>query len=298
MASVLSNLSDELATTVSGASQWVVRVEARRRLPASGTVWSADGLIITAHHVVEEEENIHIGLSDGSSIPAALVGRDPATDVALLRAEAHGLTPAPRGEDGTLQVGHLVLALGRPGKNVQATLGIVSAMDDSWVTPAGGRVDRYLQTDAAMYPGFSGGPLVDVAGSYLGLNSSAILRGITVTVPSTSVGRVVETLLTHGRMRRGYLGVGTQPVRLPTAVAQELDQKTGLLVTSVASGSTAEQGGILLGDTVISFGGQPVRYIDDLHFLLAESEIGARVTIRIVRGGKMEELTPDIGERP
>ena len=219
MSEVLANLSNALAAAVETAGPSIVRVEARRRLPASGIVWSADGIIVTAHHVVEEDENIGIGLADGRTVSASLVGRDPTTDIAVLRAQANGLTPPTWVGAETLKVGHLALALGRPGESVMATLGIVSALSKDWRTPAGGQFDYYLQTDALMYPGFSGGPAVDAAGGFLGFNTSAMLRGITMTVPTGTLRRVVEVLLTHGRMRRGYLGVSAQAVRLPAGLA-------------------------------------------------------------------------------
>lgn len=298
MAKVLRNLSDALATTVEATGPAVVRVEGRRRLPASGIVWSADGIIVTAHHVVQRDENIGVGLPNGQAVPATLVGRDPTTDLAVLRAQTEGLTPPAWTDLESLQVGHLVLALGRPGQTVQATLGIVSALGDSWRTPAGGRLDRYLQTDVVMYPGFSGGPLVDAAGQVLGLNTSALLRGISLTVPAPTLRQVVETLLAHGRVRRGYLGVGAQPVRLPAALKQQLGQETGVLLVSVESGSPAEQGGLLLGDTIVSLDGQPVRHMDDLLALLSGDRVGAAVPVRIVRGGQVQELTVVIGEHP
>jgi S1-C subfamily serine protease len=298
MAKVLRNLSDALAATVEATGPAVVRVEGRRRLPASGIVWSADGIIVTAHHVVQRDENIGVGLPNGQAVPATLVGRDPTTDLAVLRAQTEGLTPPAWTDLESLQVGHLVLALGRPGQTVQATLGIVSALGDSWRTPAGGRLDRYLQTDVVMYPGFSGGPLVDAAGQVLGLNTSALLRGISLTVPAPTLRQVVETLLAHGRVRRGYLGVGAQPVRLPAALKQQLGQETGVLLVSVESGSPAEQGGLLLGDTIVSLDGQPVRHMDDLLALLSGDRVGAAVPVRIVRGGQVQELTVVIGEHP
>ena len=168
MTEVLSKLSDELAATVEEAGKGVVRVESRRRLPASGIVWSSEGVVVTVHHAVEIEDKIVVGLPDGSSAAATLIGRDPTTDIAVLKAQAKGLNPASLAEPEGLRVGHLVLALGRPGVAPLATLGIVSALGDAWSTPLGGRVDRYLQTDVAMYPGFSGGPLVGVDGGVPG----------------------------------------------------------------------------------------------------------------------------------
>lgn len=298
MAQTLKAFSDALAATVEAAGPAVVRVEARRRLPGSGIIWSADGVIVTAHHVVERDENIGVGLPDGSTVAAELVGRDPTTDLAVLRVEATGLTsPTWTGLDD-LQVGHLVLALGRPGRTVQATLGIVSALSENdWRTPMGGQVDRYLQTDVVMYPGFSGGPLVDVSGRVLGVNTSALLRGVSLTLPTPTVRRVVGTLLAHGRMRRGYLGVGAQPVRLPAALGQQLGQETGLLLVSVEPDSPAERAGLLLGDTIVALDGQAVRHLDDLLALLSSDRIGRSVPVRIVRGGQMQELTVVIGER-
>ena len=298
MTEVLSSLSEALASTVAGASSGVVRVDARRRLPASGIVWSADGVIVTAHHVVERDDSIRVGLPDGQEAPATLIGRDPSTDLAVLRAGASGMRPASWAEPDSLRVGHLVLALGRPGETVRATLGIISALGDSWVTPAGGRLDRYLQTDVAMYPGFSGGPLVDGAGRVIGLNSSALVRGISITVPSPTMRRVVETLLAHGKIRRAYLGVGTQPVRLSASLAQQLDQETGLLVVAVSAGSPAEQSGLLLGDIIVAMGGQPVRFIDDLLVILSDAQVGQSVPVRIIRGGQGQELTVLVGEHP
>jgi len=298
MTQVLKNLSDALAATVETAGPGVVRVEARRRLPASGIVWSSEGVIVTAHHVVEHDENIGIGLPGQETVTASLVGRDPTTDLAVLRVEGVDLTPPTWAEPESLSVGHLVLGLGRPGRTVQATLGIVSALGEGWRTPAGGRVEPYLQTDLVMYPGFSGGPLVDVAGGVLGLNTSALLRGISLSVPTPTVRQVVETLLAHGRVRRGYLGVGSQPVRLPAGLADQLGQETGLLLVSVEPEGPADAAGLLLGDTIVALDGQPVRHMDELLALLGGDRVGASLPIRLVRGGQVQEMTVTIGERP
>jgi S1-C subfamily serine protease len=297
MSEFLTDLSNALAEVVETAGQSVVRVEGRRRLPASGMVWSAEGVIVTAHHVIEREDSIGIGLPNGENVAAKLAGRDPTTDVAVLRAEASGLAPAVRAKLDDLRVGHLALALGRPGRTVQATLGIVSALGGEWRTPGGGDLDHYLQTDVVMYPGFSGGPLVSAGGEVLGLNTSALLRGISLTVPSSNLGRTVETLLAHGRMRRGWLGVGAQPVRLPEALAQQLGQETGLLLISVQPGSPAGEGGLLLGDTIVGLAGQSVRYMDDLLALLSGDRIGVATPVRIIRSGQLQEVEVVVGER-
>ena len=300
MSSVLQEMSNAFADTVKTVGGGIVRVEARRRLPASGIVWSEDGLIVSANHVVRQDEKIGIGLVDGQTVSAELVGRDPTTDLVVLRAAASGLTVPDWGnaQAQTMGVGHLVLALGRPGKTVQATLGIISALSqDNWRTPAGGLLDRYLQTDVVMYPGFSGGPLVDVNGQVLGLNTSALLRGVSLTVPAASISQVVETLLTHGRVRRGYLGISTQPVRLPESLRQQLGQETGLLLVAVEEGSPGAKGGLVLGDTIVTFDGVSVRAYDDLIALLSGDKVGQEVPAQIIRGGQMQEMKVAIGER-
>jgi S1-C subfamily serine protease len=278
MTEVLRNLSDDLATTVETAGSGVV--------------------VVTAHHVVERDENINVGTAGGETVAATLVGRDPTTDLAVLRVEGADLAPPTWAEPDGLSVGHLVLGLGRPGRTVQATLGIVSALGEGWRTPAGGRVEPYLQTDLVMYPGFSGGPLVDVAGGVLGLNTSALLRGISLSVPTPTVRQVVETLLAHGRVRRGYLGVGAQPVRLPADLAEGVGQETGLLLVSVEPGAPADGAGLTLGDTIVALDGQPVRHMDELLALLGGDRVGASVPVGIVRGGQTQEMTVTIGERP
>jgi S1-C subfamily serine protease len=297
MTEILPSLSEALAEIADLGGRGVVRVEARRRLPASGIVWSADGLVVTAHHVVRRDDNIRVGLPDGRTVSATLVGRDPSTDLALLRAEATDLAPAAWATPDDLRVGHIVLALGRPGRTAQATLGIVSALGDEWRTPAGGKLDRYLQTDVVMYPGFSGGPLVDAAGQVLGLNTSALLRGVSLTVPAPTVRRVVEALQAYGRMRRGFLGVGAQAVRLPESIARQVGQETGLLLVSVNPGGPAEKAGLLLGDTIVSLDDIPVRQMDDLLALLSAERVGVTVSVRLVRGGQVQEQSVVIGER-
>jgi S1-C subfamily serine protease len=297
MTNALESLSDALAGAVEAAGPSTVRVEGRRRLPASGVVFAADGIIVTAHHVLEQDENIGIGLADGRTVSATVVGRDPTTDVALLRAPLSGLPVATWAGADTLHVGHLALALGRPGQSVMATLGIVSALKKDWRTPAGGELDYYLQTDALMYPGFSGGPLVSASGKFLGINTSAMLRGVTLTIPAGTLRRVADALLAHGRVRRGYLGVTAQTVRLPAALAEQAGQTTGLLLGAVEPNSPAELGGLFMGDTIIALDGQPVLELDDLLALLNGERVRQAVPVRIVRGGQVSEVRVVIGEQ-
>ncbi len=289
---VLQDLSNDLAAAVSTASASIVRVEARRRLAATGIVWSADGLIVTSNHGVERDDNLRVGLPGGEVVEATLVGRDPTTDIAVLRVGA-SLTAASWLETADVQVGHLVLALGRPEADVQATLGVVSAVSGEWRTMAGGRVDVYLQTDVVMYPGFSGGPLISAGGAMLGMNSSSLARGVSLTLPTVTLRRVVSTLATHGRIKRGYLGVSAQPVRLPAGMGQE----SGLMLTAVEPDSPAEKSGLVLGDTLFHMAGQPIRQMDDLMAVLSGDRAGQSVAGRVLRGGQPIDVTITIGER-
>lgn len=292
MADVLQTLSDAMAEAVESAGASVVQVAARRRLPASGVVWSADGVIVTSHHVIENDEKIRIGLANGETVSATLIGRDPSTDLAVLHADTGGLTVPAWAELDEVRVGHLGLALGRPGDTVQATLGVVSALSRS-----DNDQKYFAQTDVVMYPGFSGGPLVGVTGQVLGLNSSALMRGVSLAVQTPTIRFVVENLLTHGKMRRGYLGVGVQPARLPAALAEQLGQKTGALIVSVEADSPADKGGLFMGDTLVALDGHNINDMESLLASLSGTRIGATVPVRIVRGGQVQEVSVTIGER-
>lgn len=302
MAELLESLSKALAETVQAVDASVVRVEARRRHPATGIVWSADGVIVTAHHIVERDDNIQVTLADGSTVEATLVGRDPNSDLAVLRANSTGLkVPNWAGLDD-LRVGNLVLALGRAEKNVHATLGVVSAIGNSSEgnrssrRRSGEQLEQYIQTDVVMYPGFSGGPLVDAAGQVRGLNTS-IMRGTSLAIPTPVIQRVTEALLTHGRIQRGYLGVTSQPVALPAALKTTLEQETGLLVIAVEPGSPADTGGLVLGDTVVGMDGYSITTLDELMALLTGDRVGKRVVVNVIRGGEQREVNVVIGER-
>ena len=297
MSSILSQLSNDLAATVEKASAGVVRVEARRRLPASGIVWSDEGVIVTAHHVIETDDNIRVGLPSGRTVEATLAGRDPSTDVAVLRADIGDLLAATHADLDTLKVGHLTLALGRPGSDARATLGIVNAIGKSRRARWGGGNGSYIRSEITMYPGFSGGPLVDVDGGVLGMNTSALFRGSPATIVLPTLKQVVESLLTHGRVRKGFLGIGTQTVRLQSAAFERLNQETGLLITSVEPDTPAAKGGLLVGDTLVSLDGNRVRHLDDLLALLGSDKAGKGASIEIIRAGQSQRLDVTIGER-
>ena len=274
----------------------VVRVSARRSYDLSGVVWAED-VVVTTSRAVEREEDIHVTLADGRTVAATLQGRDPGTDLAVLRATTEGLSVPEWADADALKVGQFALIVGRPGESVQATSGIVSALGGEWRTRAGGRIDHFLQTDANTFPGFSGGPLVNLEGSILGINSSALMRGGSVTLPASTVRRVVGALLEHGGMRRGYLGLGGQPVRLPENLSDTLGKRAGLLITSVAPESPAADAGLVLGDTLVLFDGESVHQPAHLLALLDETRIGRAVPVTLVRGGEVQELTVTVGER-
>lgn len=297
MSQVLQSLSDAMASLVETAGVHVVRVEGRGRMPASGIVYRNDGVIVTAHHVLEREDNLRVGLPNGETVTATFVGRDPATDLAVLHTEASDLVPAPWVDAADLRVGNLILAVGRPGRTVQATLGVVSALGSGWRTMAGGEIDRYLQTDVVMYPGFSGGPLVTADGRIGGLNTSALARGVSLTVTTATIRRVVEAILAHGHMPRGYLGVGIQPVRLDAGLQEQLDQKTGLMIMSVEEGGPAAEGGLLMGDVIAAVDGEPTRQLDDLQALLSGDRVGKTVAVKLVRAGVLHEKQVTVGQK-
>jgi S1-C subfamily serine protease len=243
------------------------------------------------------EEEITLGLPDGGEAIAHLVGRDPTTDLAVLKSRELSLEPPKWSDLEGVQVGHLVLALGRPGGSARATLGVVSAYGGGWRTPGGGQIDRYLQTDVVMYPGFSGGPLVDGTGKVIGLNTSALVRGVSITVPMSTAKTVADAILEHGRVRRGFLGISAQAVPLPDAIAEKLGQRHGLLVASVEPGSAADKGGLMLGDAILRFGDAPMSRVDDLLLALTGERIGVEIEVQILRGGDILERSVVVGEK-
>jgi S1-C subfamily serine protease len=297
--SLLASLSDELATSVERAGAGVVTVDARRRHPASGIVWAEDGLIATANHVVERDEEIEIGLPDGRSVSAVLVGRDPGSDLALLRIDASGIVPLER---STVEprVGHITLAIARPGPSgAMASLGVISAVGGPMRFRGGASLERYVRADVAMLPGFSGGPLVDSMGNLIGLNSSTLGRAGQLAVLASSIDATVATLLQHGRVRRGYLGVGAQGVHLPEALIRGLNngQEHGLLIVSVESGGPADAAGLMLGDVILAIDGDAIGQVEQLQEQLTGDRVGKSLPVRIARGGEPREIAVTVGER-
>ncbi len=297
--SSLLGLSEEIAKIVEQLGPGIVRVDGGRRQSASGLVW-APGVVVTSNHALAYKEGNSVDFGDGELRPAVAVGHDPSTDLAVLRVAGAPAAAATAFDDGEkLKVGALALKLGRPGKTVRATLGVVSALGtEPWRLPGGTQVARYLESDAGHQPGFSGGALVSAEGKIVGLTTTGLLRGKSLAVPTPTVRKVVEQLLAHGRVRRGYLGVSSQPVRLPDALAQQLGGEIGLLVHAVEDGGPAARAGLVLGDTLVGLGGPAVATLEDLENFLADDHVGEAVHARIVRGGQVVDIQITIGERP
>ncbi|KAG8526097.1 uncharacterized protein KY384_000090 [Bacidia gigantensis] len=292
---LLAGLSAELVSITERVGASVVRVDDGTRLTATGIIWSADGIIVTTSHGVERDEEVFIELHNGTRLAATLIGRDPDTDIAALRVAATGLPPAEVAADDAAKIGQFALALGRPGNSgLQATFGIVSARLDS---QSEGGPETVLHTDAVFYPGFSGGPLVNVAGQVIGLNNLMFGRGKGVSLGVSIVRHVVEGLLAHGKMPRGYLGVRTQAAALPAHLIESLPltQDRGLLIVQVEQKSPAEQGGLLLGDTLLSVSGQQITDVDSLRSQLRQHHAGQEIALNLLRGGVLLTLAVTLG---
>ena len=292
----LLSLSNELAGAVERIAPSIVAVNARRRLPSTGIHWRP-GIVVTAEHTVRAEDGLTVETPDGRSHPATLIGRDAGTDLAVLKTSDLDGPPAPRGDDGALRVGHMVLAL---GYGPRASWGVISALGPRWRTWRGGEIDRLVRLDLVLYPGFSGGPLVDAAGHVVGVNTSALARDSRLAVPVTTVGRVVDELLRQGHVSRGYLGIGMQPVRLPDGLraALGLPGDGGLIVVTVEPDGPAARAGLLLGDVLVALDGVPTADLDDVQGRLGGDRIGTTVTALVVRAGARAEVRVTVGERP
>jgi S1-C subfamily serine protease len=260
----------------------------------SGFVCAPDGFIVTNSHVVHAADQIEAALSDGRRLPASLVGDDPDTDLAVVRIHAPDLVAVSLGDSDALRVGQLVVAIGNPyGFQCTVTAGVVSALGRSFRSQTGRLLDNVIQTDAALNPGSSGGPLVDWRGEVVGVNTAVVLgaQGLCFAIAIGTVRFVVPRLIRDGRVRRGYIGLGGQTVRLPRPLARalELPVESGVLVVTVESGGPAGQAGVREGDVLVAYDGRPVRNIDDLHRLLAEERVGLAARLTLVR--RAEQLT-------
>lgn len=298
MSNPLTDFSNILTAAAEKGGASTILVDARKRYPASGIAFAED-LVITADHVVTREDNdIKVGLPDGKSLKATVAGRDPGSDLAVLRLAEKALTPARTSED--VKVGQLVLAVGRPSDaGIQASWGIVTAIAGPTRTHRGGMLDRYIKTETTPYPGFSGGPLLNTEGEVLGLNTSGLSHHSALTIPVSVAWRAAEALAQHGSVKRGYLGVRTQPVEIPEGARNALkrDQKSGLLVLWLEENGPAQTGGLFVGDTIVAIGGQAASEPDDLFAALTSETVGKPIVVEVLRGGKPETVNVTVGER-
>jgi S1-C subfamily serine protease len=295
----LKQLSDNLADAVEQAGAWTVTVNARRRFPATGIVYSEDGLIVTANHVVEFDEEITVGLADGRTVDAKLVGRDPGSDLALLKIEAEGLTLPPRATTEP-RAGNLALAIGRPGPSgPMASFGVISVVGPFNRRSGRDQSDDFIRADVAMLPGFSGGPLVDASGQLLGLNSSHFGRGGGLTITTAVIDRVIASLKTHGKIRRGFLGIGAQAVPIPASLASAagISQESGLVIVSIESGGPAETSGVLIGDIILSINDRTVGSVEELQDVLSDDLVGQTAKLHLIRGGNAHSVDVTVAER-
>jgi S1-C subfamily serine protease len=293
-------LSNDLANATEKAGQGVVAIHARHRVPSSGIHWQK-GVAVSADHTIRRDEDIQVSLPDGRTVPAALAGRDPSTDIAVLKFDAGNLAVPEIGDASALRTGNLVLAISRTqGNHLGATFGAISATGGAWRTWRGGQIDQFLRLDLAIYIGFSGSALVDAQGQVVGINTSGLSRGTPMAIPASTVNRVTQELLSKGHISRGFLGVGMQPVALSPALREKLKwtESRAAILVSVEPDGPAEHAGIMLGDVLLALDGQPIRDTDDVQAHLGPEKIGTSVVATILRGGARQEISIRIGERP
>lgn len=298
--SALMNFSNELATIAEGVGQSVVTVHGGRRRLSSGVVWRK-GVVVTSEHALRGVQEITVSTAADKDFTATLAGRDPSTDLAVLRVE--GIDgPVPKfGDSTSLKLGHFVLALGRSWRgNVVASAGIVGGASGSWRTWRGGQIEQHLRLALELYGGMSGGPLVDAEGRVVGMNTAGLAPGRAVTLPVATVNRVADELLQKGHIARPYLGLSMAPVPLPEKLRDVVGANinTGLLVMHVESDSPAGKAGIALGDVLIQLQGRYVADTVAVRDALASGRIGDSVKAKILRGGAVSEQSITLGERP
>jgi S1-C subfamily serine protease len=295
-ANALQAASDQLANIAERVGETVVGVHARRRIPSSGIVW-ARGVVVTSAHTIRREEGIRVLLPGRDWVEASFAGRDAGSDIAVLRVPEADIEPAERGDAGSLRVGHLVLALARfAAAQVSLDYGLVAAVGPAWRTWLGGEIERLVALDGGLRPGFSGAPLVDARGQIMGLCTSAFMRARGTLVPAGTVGQIADELLSRGRVFRGYLGLGLQPVELPAGAAAG-DPGSALLVAAVQGGGPAEKAGVMVGDILVSLDGSPCRTTEDVLAILGKARREQPMLAVLMRAGAHREITLVVGER-
>jgi len=300
MQNSLVNLSNELANLVQAFQSQVVAVHGRAHYPSSGVHWRP-GLVVTADHTVGRDEDIEVTLPGGKRGDATLAGRDPGTDLAVLKVEGLGPVAAYAAGGDSASVGELALVLGRsPDSGPNASLGVISAISGPWRTWRGGRLDKYIRLDVTLFPNSSGGAVVDCRGGLLGIATSGLSRIAGLAIPASSVNRVVDALVEKGYVPHGYLGIGVQSVAIPEPLRSSLalSGKTGVMVVSVEPGGPADQAGVLLGDILLGIGDTQLEEIEELQSFSDSGVIGKPVKAKLIRAGALRQVEIIVGERP
>jgi S1-C subfamily serine protease len=293
---LLRTLSDQMADAVECVNRALVVVNGRQRQAASGIVYGKD-LVLTAAHVLERDREITIQTHDRRKLAATLVGRDPGSDLALLRVANLGLTAAEISTE-LARVGQLVMAIGRDADDgPMASVGIVSSVGGPLRTERGIVLEKYIQTDAISYPGFSGGPLIDTQGAVKGVLTTGLINGAVFAIPMTIASTLADTLLKQGTIKRGYLGIASQLIKIPTVQRAGRAQEHGLLLVRVDENSPAQRGGLLLGDILITLDGHVIHDAEDLQLLLIGERVGKAVPVEVIRGNVLQTLLVTIAQR-
>jgi len=299
MSAELIELSNALAQSTERAAASVVAVHAEARGSASGVVWRT-GIIVTAEHALRRDEEIHATLPDARVVPATLAGRDPSTDLAVLKCAEATVGVAAFGDAAALKPGNLTLVVGRTrASGPVAALGVVSLVAPERRTWTGAALAPYIRLDVGLQPTAVGGAVVDAQGRTVGMATPRFARFGAIAIPALTIDRVVDTLLKKGHIPQGYLGVGLQPVRLPDALRQSLQrsEKTAAIVLEVEPQSPAHKAGIVIGDILIALAGHPVSRLEDVHAQLHGEAIGQQLALKFVRGGALQEVKIVVGER-
>ena len=298
MPSTLAEFSQQLANTVEMAGQSVISVLEGGRAGVSGTVWR-EGIGVTVGHTIQGLEEVTVILPSGKEAKALVTGRDPGTDLAILKLPND--TPAAAlADDSTARPGEIVLSVGRRGtEGLAATFGLISAIGGPWRTSSGGRFDRWFRLDLNPFPGFSGGPIINAGCEVLGIANSGPGRSVAV-VPAATVNRVVDQLLKHGHTVSGYIGIGVQSVAFPEDAWKKLGigGGRGLLIIAVAPGSAATEAGLMLGDVIAAIDGKSLRTGASLQSILDGENVGKSVPLDVVRGGQLLKVAVTVREKP
>jgi S1-C subfamily serine protease len=292
---LLDAYSSAVIQAVETVGPAVVKIDAARG-GGSGVLFTPDGLILTNSHVVDKSGPLTVVMTDGRSAQADLIGQDADTDLAVIRIDGSALPWATLGDSRAVRVGQIAIAIGNPyGFHHSVTAGVVSALGRSLRARSGRLMDDIIQTDAALNPGNSGGPLVTTRGEVIGVNTATILpaQGLCFAIASNTARFVASRLLRDGRIRRSYIGLGGQTVPIPRAVAREnqLAVTSGVFIVSVEPNSPAAIAGLKDGDVVLAFAGTPVTGVDDLHRLLTDEKIGVPTAVTILRAARRRTIT-------